>query len=230
MNLDELMKKYFGDVIAENPAITEEINTIFEGAVSEAVAVKITEKETVLEASNTTEMKTFKEMIVEKLDEYISLAVEEFTEENKTNIETNTKVELAEKTFAIVKTLFTEAAIEIPEDQKTIIEDLEKKNKVLSDKLNESVNGDIDAKKQIFEYEKTLKFVTLSEDLSDAKKEKLMALLDNINCENIEDFEKKTNILKNSLNEKKEDKKKEDKNLLEDDSNFEADALDKYLP
>ena len=228
MNLDELMKKHFSDVIKDNPTITEEVNTIFEGSVSEKVAEKLVEKETELEKKNEADLKIFKESIVEKLDEYITLSVEEFTEENKTNIETGLKVMLAEKTFTVVKELFTEAGISIPEDQKTIVVDLEKKVEDLSNKLNESVNSEIDSKKQIFEYNKSLKFITLSADLSESKKEKLMNLVENISCgDNIEDFEKKLIILKETISDKKEDKK--DKTLLEDD-NFEAGDLDKYLP
>lgn len=230
MKLKELLEKYFKDVIAENPAITTEIDTIFEAAVTEAVAIKITEKEAVLEGANEVELKEFKEGVVDKLDEYISLSMGEFVEENKVNIHAGIRVELAEKTFAVVKTLFTEAAIEIPEAQKTAVVDLEKRVETLSSQINEAVNSDLDSKKQIFEYEKTLKFMTLAKELSETKKEKLSSLLDNISCENIDDFEKKLVILKESISE--QDGEKKDKKLLEDEDGFEAEVcdLDKYLP
>lgn len=228
MNIKELMEKYFKDVLKDNPDFENEINTVFESAVSEEVAKKVELKETELNASNEKEMKEFKENVVEKLDEYISLSVEEFVEENKTAIESDMKVALAEKTFSTIKTLFTEASIEIPEDQKSIVVDLEKKVETITAKLNEAVNGEIDSKKQIFEYEKTMKFVALSKDLSESAKEKLLSLLENISCENVEEYEKKAAILKENLIEKKEEKK--DKVLLEDENIFEPNDLDKYLP
>lgn len=229
MKIDELIEKYFVEIVKENPEIKNEIETIFEASVNEVVTGKIKDKETALEEKNTKELKEFKENLVDKIDEYATLSMTEFIEENKFNIETGVKVELAEKTIAAVKTLLTDASIDIPEDKKTIVEDLEKKVGEMTIKLNESVNSEIASKKTNFDLEKKIKFTSLSNDLSESKKEKLASLLENISCESIEDYEKKMVILKESVSDKKEDKK-EDKNLTENKENFESSDLDKYLP
>lgn len=228
MNITELMEKYFKDIIKDSPEIMEEINVIIEAAVEGKTKEAVELKEKEFDASNEKDMKEFKENVVEKLDEYIKLSMSEFVEENKVGIETDMKVALAEKTFSTIKTLFTEASIEIPEAEQSAVKELEAKIETLSTKMNEAVNSDLASKKQIFEYEKTMKFVGLSKDLSETAKEKLLTLLENVTCENIEEYEKKVTILKETVVKKKEDKKEE--KLEEKDGSFKASDLDKYLP
>ena len=224
--LKNLISKYFKDVIDDNPKIVDEINTIFEAAVSEGISEKLKKKEDDFEVSNNENLTAFKEEVVENLDNYISLSMEEFVEEKKSDIASAMKVSLAEKTLSIVKTLFTEAGVEIPENRVDVILNLENKIKDMSEKLNERINDDINSKKQIFEYKKSIKFIEMTDGYSDTKKEKLMTLIENIECEDIQDFEKKVNILKESLLDKKVEKEKKE-NLNED---FDDDELDKYLP
>lgn len=228
MKINELMEKYFKDAIESDPKIIDEINVIIEAKVSEEVTEKLALKEKELDESNEKEMKEFKEAVVEKIDEYIGLSVEEFVEENKAGIESDIKVALAEKTFSTIKTLFTEASVEIPDGETDVVKELESKVEKMTKKLNEAVNNDLNSKKQIFEYEKSIKFVGISKDLSETAKEKLLTLLENVTCENLDDYEKKAIILKETVTEKKEDKKEE--KLEEKDDGFEVSDMDKYLP
>lgn len=232
MKIKELIDKYFKEVIKESPEISDEITAIFEGEVSATIKEKMELKEKEFETANTKDLKEFKESLVDKLDEYIELSMKEFVTENKINIEKGMKIDLAEKTFSAIKTLFTEADIKIPEGEIDSVKELKENITALSAKLNEAVNSDIDSKKQVLEYEKSMKFVSMTEDLSDTSKEKLLTLLENINCADIEDFEKKVTILKETVIEKKEEDKKDKdgKTLLEGADDFKPSDLDKYLP
>lgn len=224
--LKELLEKYFKDILADNPKIEDELNTIFESSVNKKVTEELKKKEDELDSLNEEKIKVFKTSLIEKLDEYISLSMDEFVEENKKNIESNFKVELAEKHLTILKNLLKEESVEIPTEQADKVKGLEGKMEKLSSKLNEKINSEIELKKQIFEYEKANKFMELSKDLSETKKEKLLNLTESIVCEDIEDFAKKVNILKENLIDKKEDTTED---LTEDFTDDKTD-LDKYLP
>lgn len=224
--LKKLMEKYFKDVIDDNPEIMKEVNIIFESILNTKIEKELDEKKKALKEESEKKLDLFKTEIIEKLDDYINLSMDEFIEEHKTNISDGLKVELAEKTLSAIKNIFKESAVEIPEGEKDIIKELESKIQDLTDKLNESVNKQIENEKQIFEFEKAIKFEQLSKDMTEVQKEKLISLSENIDYENINDFEDKIKILKESVF---------DNNILNkekdfEDEDFEDDLLDKYLP
>jgi hypothetical protein len=225
--LKALMEKYFQDIIKENPEISKEIDTIFETSVSEKVDIAVAEKVSALESDAEVKLAEFKTSIVDKLDEYVNLSMDEFIVEKETDIRGGLKVDIAEKTIDAIKTIFTTSEINLPEADKTIVEDMTKKVDDISAKLNEKVNENIEMSKQIFEFEKAIKFEHSTKEMTLSDKEKLMSLVEHIDCDTIEDFENKIKILKeNAFTETK----KEDKETSEKDDNFDDDELDKYLP
>jgi len=228
--LNTLMEKYFQDIIKENPEISTEIDTIFETTVNEKVDSVVVEKVAALEADAEVKLTEFKTSIVDKLDEYVNLSMDEFITEKETDIRGGLKVAIAEKTIDAIKTIFTTSEIELPEADKTIVEDMTKKVDEISTKLNEKVNENIEMAKQIFEFEKAIKFEHSTKEMTLSDKEKLMTLVEHINCDTIDDFESKIKILKENVFAavNTDDEDAETKN--DTDDNFEDDDLDKYLP
>ena len=227
--LKSLMDKYFTDVLKESPEIETEITTLFESAVSEKVNASVEAKEKALEEGAEVKLTEFKTSIVDKLDEYINLSMDEFVEEHETKINGGLKVDLAEKTLSAIKTIFVESTIDMPESEQKLVSDLNEKVESVNTKLNEKVNENIDLTKQIFEFEKAIKFEHSTKEMTLVDKEKLMTLVENIDCDTIEDFETKVKILKENVftvDEKKEEKKE----LKEDGDSFKNCDLDKYLP
>jgi len=207
MDLKKILEKYFKEQLSEE-ALTE-ITTLFEAAVNEKVKEAIAETETTLEESNKAEMEKFKGELVDKLSEYTKVAVDEFIDENRPAIESDVKVKIAEGIAQGITNVLKEQYIKVPEGETDVVADLETKLQKQEGKLNESINSDIDNKKQILEYEKALSFKKLvsEADLTDVDAEKVLDLLDGIEADSIETFEEKTNII---IAKVKEDGKADD--------------------
>ncbi len=242
MDLKKILEKYFKEQLSDE-ALTE-ITTLFEAAVNEKVKEAIVSTESDLEESNKAEMKKFKNELVDKLSEYTKVAVDEFIDENRPGIESDVKVKVAEGIAKGITNVLKEQYIKVPESEIDVVTDLEGKLKKQEDKLNESINSDIDNKKQILEYEKALSFKKLvsEADLTDVDAEKVLDLLDGIEADSIETFEEKTNIIiakvkedGNSDDDDDDDNSHNDlnENINDDDddgSGGDDSEIDQYLP
>ena len=225
MTLKEILEKYFKEALTEDAV--KEIETIFEATVNEKVNEKaekvITEKETTLEEKNAEDLVAFKTEIVEKLNDYVEMAVNEFTESYEDEIKSSIKTDIAEKAIESLKTVFVENYVEIPESEIDVIKSLEEKVESANKTLNELVEEKIELKNQCFEYEKAIKFKELTENLSDVKKEKVISLCEGLVFNDIEDFESKVKIVIEKIVGKETTKNKP----LTEEFEFEVDA---YLP
>jgi hypothetical protein len=155
------------------------------------------------------------------------------------------KVKVADGIAKGITNVLKEQYIKVPESEIDVVTDLEGKLKKQEDKLNESINSDIDNKKQILEYEKALSFKKLvsEADLTDVDAEKVLDLLDGIEADSIETFEEKTNIIiakvkedGNSDDDDDDDNSHNDlnENINDDDdddgSGGDDSEIDQYLP
>lgn len=246
MDLKKILEKYFKDQLSEE-AMTE-IETLFEAAINEGIKKGVEAKEQELEESNKEELAKFKAELVDKLSEYTKVAVGEFIAENAPALQSEVKVNVSETVMKALVGVLKEQYVVVPEGETDVVADLEAKNAEMTEKLNASINSDIDNKKQILEYEKALSFkkMVAESDLTDVDAEKVLDLLEGIEAEDIETFEEKTKIiiakvkedLKESddddadngddLNEDvNDDDDKNGENLNEDEQNSE---IDQYLP
>jgi hypothetical protein len=80
----------------------------------------------------------------------------------------------------------------------------------LEEKLNKTVKDNLDLKKEILEYQKAIKFGTLTEGLSKGKKEKILSLLEGLKFTTVDDFEAKVKICIEKVNKTVTPKAKED--------------------
>jgi hypothetical protein len=237
--MDELIKalkeKLGEDVLTKD--VETKLKESFEEAVSKQVDDEISEtlkaKETELEEKAESELVEFKEKLVEKLDEYVHLSVEEFVEENQAVIESQTKVEIAEKLFEGVTSLFESVGIEIPEEKKDVVADLESKIEKLEEKLDSEISKVLDLSKEKLEYEKALKFKSMTEGYSDSDTEKIADLLEGIEVDGVSDFEKKVKIVIEKFEDRGSKKPDDDSTPLEEDFSGEhitESEVDKYAP
>lgn len=230
--ITEFLKKYFKDALTEESK--EEIKVMFESLVSEKISAQLTEKETQLEEQYKNELVEFKNMLIEKINDYIEVAVEDFVKENTESIENSIKVEMANKVMTKIISTLKEDFVEIPETEIDTVKDLATQIKTLKEELNEVRNEEIDSKKQIFEYEKAIRLMKLVESLTDIDKEKIITLVENLDVANINDFEKKSKIIIENFHKssKTTDPIVEDsKTLIEENlETKETYEIDKYLP
>jgi hypothetical protein len=218
MDLKKILEKYFKEQLSDE-ALTE-ITTLFESGVNEAVKAKLEEKENALEESNKADMEAFKSELVDKLSEYVNLAVGEFIEENQKGLEDGVKVKIAENVMSGLMNVLKDQHVQIPEGETDVVKDLEEKLATTEGKLNDSINAGIEDKAQVLEYEKALSFKKLTgqAELSEMDSEKVLDLLDGIEADDIETFEEKTQIM---IDKVKEDAGNDDDGDPGDGSNHE---------
>lgn len=234
MDIIKLLKKHFGkDVLTE--AVGNEIKTMFDVAVSEKVNEIKDAKVKKLEEKYAEELTTFKTDLIDRLNEYIEMAVNEFAEENKPNIEIDAKVKMAENVINKIRETLKENYVEIPETEIDVVKDLQAQVTDLKGKLDNSLNENVSSKKQMFEFEKAIAFSKLTENLTDVKRDKVMGLVENINIETIDEFKNKLGIIISNLseNDNNNDNNNNDDDLLEENLNNndqEEYEIDKYLP
>ena len=197
MNIEEILKKYFSDLLTED--VSTEVETMFEALVeakvAEKVAVVVEAKEKELTESCSVDLAEWKSELVEKLNDYVGLTVDDFLVENEAVVTENIKAHTADKIMTGMMDLFKECHIEIPESEINVVTDLKESVDSLTTQLNDVTNGKIESDKQVVEFEKAIEFKKLTEGLADTETEKVMALVENMTFENAEDMTTKVGII-----------------------------------
>lgn len=224
--LEAIKAKLGEDVISEE--LIADLRSEFEVMVNEKVQELIITKEKELEEDSAKEMTEFKDSLIESLDKYIEYATDEYLKENEVALEAKTKVEAATKIIEAAKGVFAEIGLEIPESEIDRVKELEEEIKEVNEKLNNSIEEIIEAKKQNFEYEKAISFQKLTTDLAESKIEEVHTLLEGLEYSDIEDFERKVKIVMGKIKDIKEEE--EEENLdLDDLKEQKKSSIDKYL-
>ena len=192
------------DAMMGNEALSEEFKTkattIFEAAVSAKVIEEVNNRIGVFEENYKKELKEAKEEhqnnMSEKVDGYLNYVVEEWMKENELAVEKGIRSELVEDFMTGLKNLFTEHYIDIPEEKVDLVDDLFEKVEELEQKLDESINDNVEVKKQLAEYKKEETLREVSEGLADTEKEKLKTLSDGVDFEDDEQYKEKIEVIK----------------------------------
>ncbi len=171
---------------------------IFETAVVAAANEVISEViEQILEA-NAVEQDQFIDAMVEQMDSYLDKVVSEWLEENRVEVQTNVRTEIAESFLAGLKTLFEDHYIDIPEDKVEVVGELVAKVEALEASLDEEINKNVALANELIESKKEHLVTEHIEGLSDNQKERLRMLAEGIDFESEEDFVSQIEELKES--------------------------------
>ena len=192
------------DAIMSGEELSEEFktkaSTIFEAAVSAKVIQEVNERIGIFEEDYKNQLKEAKEehqkSMTEKVDGYLNYVVEEWMKENELAVEKGIRSELVEDFMTGLKNLFTEHYIDIPEEKVDLVDDLFEKVEELEQKLDESINDNVEVKKQLAEYKKEETLREVSEGLADTEKEKLKTLSDGVDFEDDEQYKEKIEVIK----------------------------------
>ena len=98
--------------------------------------------------------------------------------------------------FQYIKTLFVENNVSIPDDEVSLVGELEAKVAELETKVNEEIQKNIASKETISELHQEKIIMKVSEGLSENQKEKFLSLSEGIDFESPEKYEEKLNIVK----------------------------------
>ena len=211
----EELEALFGDVEGLSEDFVSKASTIFEGAVSEKVGTIKEEMEAEYNQRLEEAYETISEDLENKLDEYLNLFVETFMKENEIAIENGFRQEIAEEVIRNVVGIVESAGVDIPDDKIDLADALIRENEEIEGKYNEVLTENIDLKKSVRKYEIAEAFNTNTEGLTEARKDKLRRLTENMEFSSVEQFTEKLEVLKESFTDGKRPVDTSDVNLTE---------------
>lgn len=180
--------------------LTEEFKqkaaTIFEAAVINRVKQEVAKLDESYEQKLIEQVEQIKEGLVEKVDGYLDYVVEQWMEQNEIALERGMKSEILEGFVGGLKGLFEEHYIEIPEEKFDVLGSLESRVTELHTKLDEQVETNISLKAELAQYQAESVMSSLSEGLTDTDKEKFRALVEELEFDSIDSFEKKAQTIR----------------------------------
>lgn len=172
--------------------------TIFEAAVSDRVRVVNEELENNYNGKLDEAIETNKEELSKKLDDYLGYVVEEWMKDNELALEMGIKSELAESFLTGLHGLFESHYITVPEEKTDLLEEMINKVAELETNLNESLEKNVDLRKELIESRCVETFNESCKGLVDTEVEKFRALAEGINYETAEQYREKLDVLRES--------------------------------
>lgn len=193
------LEETFGSLFVGND-LSEEFKEnaliIFEAAVKKTVDKKVAEKELEMkehyESLLDSELEESINELIDNLDGYLSLVSENWMKENRVEIESNIKVEVAESLLDGVKGLIYEHNLDL--DETSI--DIESKLSEAKDSYNKVFNELTILREKNEELEKELAFTEITEGLTATQAAKLGMLTESISYNDIKDYVKKVETIK----------------------------------
>jgi len=172
--------------------------TIFEGAVVSKVNEAIDAIHAQYETDLVESVTAFAEELTEKVDGYLSYAVEEWMKVNELAIDSGIRNEVAEGFINGLKDLFTQHYIDIPEEKVDVVEALAVQVDELEQGLNETIEQNIDLQKEVNEGRKIEVLIQACDGLADTQIEKLRGLAEGVEFEDIDQYHDALSTLKES--------------------------------
>jgi hypothetical protein len=195
----EDLKNLFEGEESLSESFVDQATTLFEAAVTSRVGLEVVRISEESEQQLAEQTETMVEEFAERLDTYLDYVAEQFIEENRLAIESGIKTELTENFIAGLRTLFVEHAIDVPESDVSIVEELVAENEELKNRLNDKINENIEMNASL-ESKKLGAIVNETVDgLTEADADRFRALAEEIDYDDTEDFSSKLKVIRESL-------------------------------
>ena len=182
---EDVAAMFRGEELSEE--LQNKAKTIFETAVVARVNNKI--NDIVEDVTDVLEERVEKieETYGEKVDEYLTYTVNEWVKDNKLAIEGGIRSEMYESFITGLRKVFDDHYINFPEEEISIAEDLQKKVAELEKGLNETLEENSKLHKEIKNAHKQTVVDDVTDGLSEAQKDKLVELYENIEVDSNDD-------------------------------------------
>jgi hypothetical protein len=201
--MGQMVKEDLQAIFATDSTLSEEFkekaSLLFESAVAatiKTVAVKLEEENaaTLLE-----HLENVKEELSSKVDEYLTFAAKKWLEENKLAVEQGLKEEVTLDFINGLKKLFKESYIEVPEEKRNLVGELETKVEELQTKLNEQVSETIKLQNLVEEakFGNIIKEATAG--LTALEVERFNLLVEAVEHDDVVKFQEKINNIKSTF-------------------------------
>lgn len=188
--------------LVDGEELTEEFKqkaaTIFEAAVMNRVKQEVAKLDEAYEVALAEQVEGIKEGLVEKVDGYLDYVVEQWMEQNEIALESGMKSDILEGFVGGLKGLFEEHYIDIPEEKFDVLGNLEEEVEQLAAKLDDQFEANVSLKASLAKYQVEQVITSLSEGLAETDKEKFHALVEELDFDGVETFEKKAQTIRES--------------------------------
>tara|TARA_A100001011_G_scaffold80897_1_gene84028 strand:- start:343 stop:1929 length:1587 start_codon:yes stop_codon:yes gene_type:complete len=172
--------------------------TVFEAAVKAKVREELTRIQEDYNDELEETVQTHKDSLVEKVDDYLNYAVDEWINENELAIERGLKGEIAEDFIGGLRQLFEDHYVDVPDEKYDVLESQSQRIDELEEKLNEALNANISVKKENNELQRKEVISSLSEDLTYTEIEKFKSLVEDVEFDDKDTYTTKLETLKES--------------------------------
>lgn len=189
---EALSAKIGADVFTEE--LQTELKAQLEVEINEKVKAAVTEKEAELEEQTRTKIAEFTTEMVERVNEYLDHSAAEFYERNQVAIASEQRVEAADRVLEAIAGVFKESFVEIPEERRDLYEEAVAAAETAKTELNEALARQIELSKQRDELERSVKFMEMTEGLTDIDTEKVLGIMEGLEISSLEDFQAKVKI------------------------------------
>ena len=190
------------DALTGGEGLSEEFKqkaaTIFEAAVKAKIKSELERLEAEYAQAFEESIDKAKDELTEKVDNYLSYIVDEWMTKNEVALQHQLKSEIAESFISDLRGLFEKHDITVPDDQFDLLDAAASKADELEEKLNETLEKNIDMTKRINELEQHEILVDVASDLADTEVEKFAELAENVEYESADDYRTKLETIKDS--------------------------------
>ena len=192
---EDVEEIFDGQELAEE--FLDKAAVIFEASVSARVIAETARIQEEFDAKLEEATGGLKEEMTDKVDGYLSYVAEQWMEENEVAIESSLKVDIAENFMTGLKELFENNYVTVPEDKLDLAADAIAMSEELESKLDISINEKIELQKEIDSLKVKNLVSEQSDGLSVSQREKLSALVEGIEYNDVDEFSAKLSVIKN---------------------------------
>jgi len=207
----------------------QKTTALFEAAVFERVESHKKELEEKFQQDLEEQAAVISDELVEKVDSYLDYVVSEWLEDNKVQVESNFKVEVAESLFNGIVNVMSEHNLNIDEDALDAVAEAEQAKAEMTEKYNDAVAKLIEANATIEEGKKAAVFEEIAEGLADTQVERLRVLAEGVSFNDMDDYTKKLNVIKESYFQQEQVKSEDLSDQLLEESNEEQEEVKPQL-
>jgi hypothetical protein len=207
VDLSEAVEMAFGGEEGLSEEVKTKVQTVLEAAVKVKVKEELAKINEEAQDAFQVRMSEMEAEVDTKIDTYLQEhVIPKWMEENKVALETGIKNKIAENFIADLKELLESYNINITQDEADALDEAAEVISGLKTELNETVDALAEAKAEIVALKKARVVEGLAEGLTVTQVEKFNKLVEEITASDLEVFENKAKILRDSLFEKVDNK------------------------
>ena len=217
------MKEDMEDIFADQEDLSEDFklraSTLFEAAVANRVAIERAQLEEQVEQQVEEQVMAMVDDLNEKVETYVDYVAEKWMEENALAIETDYRSEVTESFIQGLKNLFEESYIEVPDEKRDLVEELQQQVASMQEVLESVESENVKLNSLIEEARIEAAFDDIAEGLADTQIEKLRTLAEGMSFESVEDYREKLDIVKHQYFSESKGETKSSTGLIDEETN-----------